>query len=58
MTHGCKGCTHLKRYRSDLIAEGVVLGGDQDITRIEDNPAVVSILRMCKAPKFKKWSLE
>jgi hypothetical protein len=48
----------LKRYRSDLIAQGVVLCGDQDITRIEDNPAVVSIPRMCKAPKFKKWSLE
>ncbi|KAJ7671731.1 hypothetical protein B0H17DRAFT_1162093 [Mycena rosella] len=31
MTHGCAGCTHLKRYRSDLIAEGAILGHDQEV---------------------------
>ncbi|KAF8189083.1 hypothetical protein K438DRAFT_1907357 [Mycena galopus ATCC 62051] len=35
MTHGCKRCTHLKSYHSDLIVEGVVLG---------DNPAVTLTL--------------
>ncbi|KAF7371760.1 hypothetical protein MVEN_00032600 [Mycena venus] len=36
MKQGCTGCTHLKRYRSDLIAEGAVLGGDQDVAGLED----------------------
>ncbi|KAJ7679922.1 hypothetical protein B0H17DRAFT_1206314 [Mycena rosella] len=31
MTHGCAGCTHLKRYRSDLIAEGAILGHNQEV---------------------------
>ncbi|KAJ6537067.1 hypothetical protein B0H19DRAFT_1038508 [Mycena capillaripes] len=37
MTHGCTGCTHVKRYRSDLIAEGAVLGGDQNVAGVEEN---------------------
>jgi hypothetical protein len=44
MTHGCVGCTHLKRYRSDLIAEGAIFGGGQDVAgeENEENAAVVS----------------
>ncbi|KAJ6450131.1 hypothetical protein C8R47DRAFT_1204725 [Mycena vitilis] len=37
MKHGCTDCTHLKRYRSDLIAEGAILGGDQDVAGMEPN---------------------
>ncbi|KAJ7695214.1 hypothetical protein B0H17DRAFT_1159076 [Mycena rosella] len=29
MDHGCINCTHIKRYTSDLIAEGAVLNGDE-----------------------------
>ncbi|KAK7033866.1 hypothetical protein R3P38DRAFT_2917807 [Favolaschia claudopus] len=29
MDHGCIRCTHLKRYTSDLIAEGIVLDANQ-----------------------------
>ncbi|KAJ7439572.1 hypothetical protein FB451DRAFT_1344220 [Mycena latifolia] len=29
MEHGCINCTHVKRYTSDLIAEGATLGGDE-----------------------------
>ncbi|KAJ6474094.1 hypothetical protein DFH09DRAFT_1082689 [Mycena vulgaris] len=29
MDHGCTNCTHLKRYTTDLIAEGAVLDGDE-----------------------------
>ncbi|KAJ7936710.1 hypothetical protein B0H13DRAFT_2261798 [Mycena leptocephala] len=36
MTHGCTGCTHLKRYRPDLIAEGAVLGDDQEVAGLEN----------------------
>ncbi|KAJ7851327.1 hypothetical protein B0H13DRAFT_1905254 [Mycena leptocephala] len=39
MTHGCVGCTHLKRYRSDLIAEGAIFGGDQDVAGEEKEDA-------------------
>ncbi|KAJ7347200.1 hypothetical protein DFH08DRAFT_1001888, partial [Mycena albidolilacea] len=28
MTHGCVDCTHIKRYRSDLVNEGILLGTD------------------------------
>ncbi|KAJ7807652.1 hypothetical protein B0H13DRAFT_2386304 [Mycena leptocephala] len=44
MTHGCVGCTHLKRYRSDLIAEGAIFGGDQDVAgeETEENAAVIN----------------
>ncbi|KAJ7465829.1 hypothetical protein B0H11DRAFT_1922105 [Mycena galericulata] len=31
MTHGCAECTHLKRYHSDLVNEGAVLGTDIDV---------------------------
>ncbi|KAF8212682.1 hypothetical protein K438DRAFT_1565793, partial [Mycena galopus ATCC 62051] len=41
MTHGCMGCTHLKRYRADLIAEGAVLGGDQDVAGVEGHAPIV-----------------
>ncbi|KAJ6513218.1 hypothetical protein C8R45DRAFT_338553 [Mycena sanguinolenta] len=29
MDHGCTNCTHLKRYTSDLVAEGATVGGDE-----------------------------
>ncbi|KAJ7206144.1 hypothetical protein B0H12DRAFT_1206100 [Mycena haematopus] len=29
MEHGCTNCTHIKRYTSDLIAEGAVLDGNE-----------------------------
>ncbi|KAJ7483156.1 hypothetical protein FB451DRAFT_1084306 [Mycena latifolia] len=29
MEHGCTNCTHLKRYTSDLLAEGAVLDGEE-----------------------------
>ncbi|KAK7021478.1 hypothetical protein R3P38DRAFT_3317752 [Favolaschia claudopus] len=32
MSHGCKDCTHLKRFRSDLIAEGAVFGASHELT--------------------------
>ncbi|KAF8144855.1 hypothetical protein K438DRAFT_1992417 [Mycena galopus ATCC 62051] len=28
MSHGCVNCTHVKRYHSDLVSEGVVLGAN------------------------------
>ncbi|KAJ6602493.1 hypothetical protein DFH09DRAFT_1068893 [Mycena vulgaris] len=31
MSHGCMDCIHLKRYKSDLLAEGAVLGGGVDV---------------------------
>jgi hypothetical protein len=31
MSHGCTECTHVKRYRSDLIREGAVLGGNTEV---------------------------
>ncbi|KAF7342706.1 hypothetical protein MSAN_02028500 [Mycena sanguinolenta] len=37
MSHGCMDCTHLKRYRADLIAQGVEFGGDQDVAEMDDN---------------------
>jgi hypothetical protein len=44
MTHGCVGCSHLKRSRSDLIAEGTIFGGDRDVAGEEkEDAAVVSI---------------
>jgi hypothetical protein len=39
MAHGCTGCTHLKRYRSDLLAEGAVLGHAQDVAGLENENA-------------------
>ncbi|KAJ7237135.1 hypothetical protein C8J57DRAFT_1479079 [Mycena rebaudengoi] len=37
MDHGCTNCTHLKRYTSDFVAEGAVLGGSND--DVVDGPA-------------------
>ncbi|KAK6992124.1 hypothetical protein R3P38DRAFT_2659532 [Favolaschia claudopus] len=31
MDHGCADCTHLKRYRDDLVSEGFVSGESHDI---------------------------
>ncbi|KAJ6529563.1 hypothetical protein DFH09DRAFT_934714 [Mycena vulgaris] len=28
LKHGCTDCTHVKRFRSDLVQEGAILGGD------------------------------
>ncbi|KAJ7820029.1 hypothetical protein B0H13DRAFT_2378053 [Mycena leptocephala] len=43
MSHGCVEYTHLKRYRSDLVNEGVILGDDAAVAGIprqesDDNP--------------------
>ncbi|KAJ7812533.1 hypothetical protein B0H13DRAFT_1926077 [Mycena leptocephala] len=35
----CTGCTHLKRHRSDLLAEGAVLGHAQDVAGLENENA-------------------
>ncbi|KAK7059935.1 hypothetical protein R3P38DRAFT_2598194 [Favolaschia claudopus] len=32
MSHGCTDCTHLKRFRSDLVAEGAVFGASHQLT--------------------------
>jgi hypothetical protein len=34
MSHGCVDCTHLKRYHSDLIADGVVLGDELNVAGV------------------------
>ncbi|KAJ7735904.1 hypothetical protein B0H16DRAFT_1764534 [Mycena metata] len=41
MSHGCMDCTHVKRYKSDLVREGAVLGGagDGQIADSEAGPA-------------------
>ncbi|KAJ7197080.1 hypothetical protein C8J57DRAFT_1263029 [Mycena rebaudengoi] len=39
MSHGCINSTHVKRYRSDLVREGAVLGADADLTGMPPNPA-------------------
>ncbi|KAF7333790.1 hypothetical protein MVEN_02335800 [Mycena venus] len=31
MSHGCIGCTHVKRYHSDLIGKGAVLGSNTEV---------------------------
>ncbi|KAF8142439.1 hypothetical protein K438DRAFT_1911243 [Mycena galopus ATCC 62051] len=31
MSHGCVNCTHVKRYHSDLVNEGVVLGANLEV---------------------------
>ncbi|KAF9023132.1 hypothetical protein BDZ89DRAFT_1193040 [Hymenopellis radicata] len=36
MDHGCKDCTHKKRYKEDLIAEGAILGTTVDGLDDED----------------------
>ena len=30
MHHGCIDCTHIKRYKEDLIAEGALLNDQED----------------------------
>ncbi|KAJ7884489.1 hypothetical protein B0H13DRAFT_2235352 [Mycena leptocephala] len=35
LKHGCMDCTHVKRYRSDLVREGAVLAGDTDVAGSE-----------------------
>ncbi|KAJ7871932.1 hypothetical protein B0H13DRAFT_2554153 [Mycena leptocephala] len=37
MAHGCTDCTHLKRYRSDLLANGVSLG--DRVEGVADDPS-------------------
>ncbi|KAJ6528959.1 hypothetical protein B0H19DRAFT_1333647 [Mycena capillaripes] len=37
MSHGCVECTHVKRYRSDLINEGVVVGADLDVAEMPNS---------------------
>ncbi|KAJ6614466.1 hypothetical protein B0H10DRAFT_2044853 [Mycena sp. CBHHK59/15] len=34
MKHGCTECTHVKRYQSDLLDEGAVLGNDVDVAGV------------------------
>ncbi|KAJ7321319.1 hypothetical protein DFH08DRAFT_917265 [Mycena albidolilacea] len=34
MSHRCVDCTHLKRYHSDLIADGVVLGDELNVAGV------------------------
>lgn len=36
MHHGCQDCTHKKRYKADLIAEGAVFG--ENATDLADSP--------------------
>ncbi|KAF7355375.1 hypothetical protein MSAN_01454100 [Mycena sanguinolenta] len=40
MSHGCTECTHVKRYRSDLIQEGAVLGSNTGVASLTDPEAV------------------
>ncbi|KAJ7675228.1 hypothetical protein B0H17DRAFT_1240553, partial [Mycena rosella] len=39
MTHGCMNCTHVKRYRSDLVQEGAVLGGNTAVANTTEPEA-------------------
>ncbi|KAJ7126663.1 hypothetical protein C8R46DRAFT_926922 [Mycena filopes] len=41
MSHGCMDCTHVKRYKSDLLQEGavLVLAGDAEVVDSEAGPA-------------------
>ncbi|KAJ6477754.1 hypothetical protein C8R45DRAFT_833555 [Mycena sanguinolenta] len=34
MAHGCTECTHIKRFRSDLVAEGAMFGQDSEVAGI------------------------
>ncbi|KAJ7710815.1 hypothetical protein B0H17DRAFT_1223993 [Mycena rosella] len=46
MSHGCVDCTHIKRYRSDLIEEGAILEGALDVAGMpaEENVANPAII--------------
>jgi hypothetical protein len=37
--HGCMDCTHVKRYRSDLVQEGAILTDDAEVADSEAGPA-------------------
>lgn len=41
--HGCTECTHAKRYRADLVEEGLVLGGVQAANEVAGLPIEVSV---------------
>ncbi|KAJ7148038.1 hypothetical protein C8R43DRAFT_521820 [Mycena crocata] len=41
MSHGCADCTHIKRYRSDLVNEGFILGANLDVAGIPADPTVI-----------------
>ncbi|KAF7348004.1 hypothetical protein MSAN_01752500 [Mycena sanguinolenta] len=43
MSHGCTECTHIKRFRSDLIAEGAILGEDAEVAGIVNEPVLSDI---------------
>ncbi|KAJ7767935.1 hypothetical protein DFH07DRAFT_736594, partial [Mycena maculata] len=47
MKHGCTGCTHLKCYRSDLIAEGAVLGEDHDLAGLDAEAGADNVCYSC-----------
>ncbi|KAJ7065102.1 hypothetical protein B0H15DRAFT_926043 [Mycena belliarum] len=40
MSHGCQNCTHVKRFRSDLIDEGAVLGGNTEVADSSEAEAI------------------
>ncbi|KAJ7619674.1 hypothetical protein FB45DRAFT_1096065 [Roridomyces roridus] len=44
MRHGCAECTHIKRYRSDLLNEGVTFGNDMDVAGASGIPEGVENL--------------
>ncbi|KAJ6474228.1 hypothetical protein C8R45DRAFT_1160429 [Mycena sanguinolenta] len=37
MAHGCTECTHIKRFRSDLIAEGAIFGQEYEVVGISND---------------------
>lgn len=41
--HGCAECTHTKRYRGDLVNDGLALGGAQATGQVAGLPVEVSI---------------
>ncbi|KAJ7664770.1 hypothetical protein B0H17DRAFT_951958 [Mycena rosella] len=41
MAHGCMNCTHVKRYRSDLVREGAILGGNTSVANTTEPEADV-----------------
>ncbi|KAJ7481115.1 hypothetical protein B0H11DRAFT_2173387 [Mycena galericulata] len=48
MTHGCLDCTHLKRYKSDLLATGASLGDQVD--GVADDPSGPNIQTVLPGP--------
>ncbi|KAJ7642553.1 hypothetical protein B0H17DRAFT_1163931 [Mycena rosella] len=41
MAHGCMNCTHVKRYCSDLVREGAILGGNTSVANTTEPEADV-----------------